>query len=53
MFKLCFATVIGTFSIFSTVMLTSWIGVSSVYSLMSIQRSAERKTSLNFVAESF
>ena len=43
-----------TFSTFSSVVLTSWIGVSlSMYSRMRIWRSVERKISLNFGAESF
>ena len=45
---------INTFSTFSSMVLTSWIGVSSsMYSRMRVWGSDERKISLNFGAESF
>ena len=53
-FKHFFAAMINMFSTLSSVVLTSWIGVSSsMYSRMRVWRSAERKISLNFGGESF
>ena len=53
-FKHFFAAMINMLSTFSSVELTSWIGVSlSMYSRMRVWRSAERMMSLNFGAESF